>query len=133
MHELPNTAPAEVLQALMQYEPIFHRPAFGATREAFARWLAPEFCEVGASGRCYARDEVLDILAQRHAQPDPVPEVWRAHDFRCCAVAPDLYLLTYTLVQAESRVTRRATLWRRGVVDWQIVYHQGTLVASVEA
>ena len=27
-------------------------------------------------------------------------------------------------------LTRRATLWRRTNNDWQIVYHQGTVVAD---
>lgn len=42
-------------------------------------------------------------------------------------LAPDNFLLTYTLYQGE-RATRRATLWRRHGAAWKIVYHQGTIV-----
>ena len=35
--------------------------------------------------------------------------------------------MTYTLLQG-ARVTRRATLWRRSMSGWKILYHQGTLV-----
>jgi len=40
------------------------------------------------------------------------------------------YLLTYTLVQDATRVTRRATIWRRSANTWKIVYHQGTVVEN---
>jgi len=39
-----------------------------------------------------------------------------------------LYLLTYTLLQDKTRLTRRSTIWRRTDGDWKIVFHQGTVV-----
>lgn len=84
------------------------------------------FWEVGASGQCYSREYVLDVLAERHASP--TEEQWETSDFFCQEIALDTYLLTYTLLQ-EARVTRRATLWRRSPEGWKIVYHQGTVVA----
>jgi len=35
--------------------------------------------------------------------------------------------LTYTLLQGERR-TRRTSIWRRSGAEWQIVFHQGTVV-----
>jgi len=43
-------------------------------------------------------------------------------------LADEVYLLTYTLLQGGSRLTRRATIWQRTKNGWQIVYHQGTIV-----
>jgi hypothetical protein len=37
-------------------------------------------------------------------------------------------LLTYTLLQDNQRLTRRATIWRSTADGWKIVYHQGTIV-----
>jgi hypothetical protein len=54
---------------------------------------------------------------------------WEAEDFHCQEIAPDNYLLTYTLHQG-SRITRRSTIWRRTVNGWRIVYHQGTIVEA---
>jgi hypothetical protein len=45
-------------------------------------------------------------------------------------IAPDKYPLTYALVQDATRVTRRATIWRRSSDGWKIVYHQGTIVEN---
>ena len=87
--------------------------------------VEPDFWEVGASGRRYDRAEVLDLLEKRHQAPRDDP--WETFDFQCREIAPDAYLLTYTLRQ-KARVTRRSTLWRRRDGAWRIAYHQGTLV-----
>lgn len=123
-----STAPelADVLDALRRREPIFHRPEFGTTRADRERMTAADFWEIGASGQRYSRAYVLDLLDRR--VPDPAEHTWQTSDFHCRRLGPDTYLLTYTLAQGE-RVSRRSTLWRRHDGDWQIVFHQGTLVA----
>lgn len=120
-----DPALAEILEELSEREPIFHRPEHGTTRRDFENMTEPDFWEVGASGRRYSRDFVLDTVTARYQTPHEDP--WRTHGFHCREIAPDNYLLTYTLHQGE-RVTRRATLWRRRAGTWRIVYHQGTIV-----
>ena len=114
-----------VLCELLQREPIFHRPEFGTTRKDFEKMTAPAFWEVGASGRRYSRQYVLDTLEKKYEKP--TEHVWEIRDFHCLEIATDNFLATYTLVQGE-RVTRRSTIWRRTAEGWQIVYHQGTVV-----
>src|SRR5262245_3982140 len=121
---------ADVLAELIRREPILHRPEFGTTRADFAAMTEPEFWEVGASGRRYSREYVLDTLEARHRAPHDDP--WETRGFHCLELAPDNFLLTYTLHQGE-RVTRRATLWRRRGGAWRIVYHQGTIVEDAAA
>jgi hypothetical protein len=127
----PNlvTAPEHmaVLHELMQREPLFHRPEFGTTRKDFERMTAPTFWEVGASGRRFSRQFVLDVLEKRYE--NSTEDVWEIGGFHCLEIAADNYLITYTLVQGE-RVTRRATIWRRTAEGWQILYHQGTTVTE---
>src|SRR5262245_44008821 len=53
------TATERARADLLQREPLFHRPEFGTTRPDFERMMAPEFWEVGASGRRYSREFVL--------------------------------------------------------------------------
>ena len=116
----------DVLRELMEREPIFHRAEFGTTRAEFDAMMAPEFREVGASGRRYNREFVLDVLERRFGEGHE--DVWETSEFECQRLADDLYLLTYTLLQDNVRRTRRATIWRRGMDSWKVVYHQGTLV-----
>ena len=86
------------------------------------------FWEVGASGRRYSREFVLDTLQGRLPTGDE--DRWETKGFHCLEIAPENYLVTYTLVQG-ARVTRRATLWRRSKSAWKVLYHQGTLVEPV--
>jgi hypothetical protein len=117
-----------VLKKLQAREPIFHRPEFGTTRDAFDQMMDAGFWEVGASGRCYSREYVLQTLIQRHSAPHE--DVWEASGFRCTELSSVTYLVTYTLVQDKVRVTRRATIWRRTKDGWTILYHQGTIVEA---
>lgn len=111
------TAPEhlEVFRELRQREPLFHHPEFGTTRRDFENMTAEEFFEVGASGRRYNREYVLEELVKRYANPQYrgihslSESAWETKDFHCLEIARDNYLLTYTLVQ-EARITRRATL-----------------------
>ncbi len=114
-----------VLEELKLREPIFHHPEFGTTRWDYEAMTDPEFWEVGASGRRYSREFVLETLENR--APDPDEAQWLTREFQCREIAADNYLITYTLHQGK-RVTRRATLWRRTMSGWKILYHQGTIV-----
>jgi hypothetical protein len=115
----------DVLNELKNREPIFHLPEFGTSRKDFENMTEETFWEVGASGRIYTREYVLNVLEERFANPRE--DKWETKDFKCQEIANDNYLLTYTLLQGE-RITRRATIWRRYIDDWKIVYHQGTIV-----
>lgn len=116
--------------ALAAREPLFHRAEFGTTRQDFDRMMAPDFREVGASGRIYSRAFILDTLEKRHQAPTQAQaERLDVTDFGCQQVAADLFLATYTLDQS-GRISRRASLWRRTPAGWQVVYHQGTIAAD---
>ena len=115
----------EVMGELMKREPRFHRVEFGTKREDYERMTAPGFWEVGASGRRYNREYVIESLERRYE--NITYETWYIEDFQCQEIAQDNYLVTYTLFQ-DDRQSRRSTIWRLSKSDWKIVYHQGTLV-----
>ncbi|MEV0762795.1 DUF4440 domain-containing protein [Nocardia sp. NPDC050435] len=122
----------DVLVELERREPIFHRPEFGTTRADFERSTAPDFWETGASGKRYSREFVWATIEQRQLAASEHPhgdDLWTTCDFQLREIAPDTYLLTYSLRQPE-RLTRRLTVWQRISGDWTILYHQGTVVAE---
>src|SRR5579862_4579026 len=102
---------SDILAELSAREPIFHRPEFGTTRADFEKMTVDDFWEVGASGRCYSRAFVLDELEKRHAVPHA--DIWEITNLQCRGLAPDVYLVTYTLLQHGERLTRRSTIWQR--------------------
>ena len=120
-----------VLAELREREPIFHRREFGTSADQLRAQTDEQFWEVGASGLRYSREAVVTTRAELFAsQPEPWEGgTWSTDDFCCQQIAPDLFLLTYTLDQA-GRITRRSTLWSRASGQWLIVYHQGTVVAE---
>jgi len=117
-----------ILDDLRRREPLFHRPELGTTRADFERMTADSFWEIGASGRRYDREFVLNELEKRYS--GPYADDLQVDDFQCTEIAAGNYLVTYTLIQDGHRVTRRATIWRRTEGGWQAVYHQGTLVSE---
>ncbi|MGB8258804.1 MAG: DUF4440 domain-containing protein [Terracidiphilus sp.] len=115
-----------VLQELAALEPIFHQPRPGTPRAELEQATVEDFWEIGASGRRYRREFVLDVLEKRAAEGRT--ELWHYTDYHLRELAPGLYLLTYTLVQDAGRLTQRSTIWRKAPTGWQIVFHQGTVV-----
>ncbi|WP_446944683.1 hypothetical protein [Rhizobium leguminosarum] len=59
-----------ILGELRQREPIFHRRAFGTSRDDLEAMTAEDFFEIGASGRIYQRDFVIANLLERYQQPE---------------------------------------------------------------
>lgn len=113
-------------EELTAREPIFHRRELGTSRADFERMTAEDFWEVGASGRIYTRDEVLDELERRYS--GSYVDDLEASGFQCRRLAENVYLVTYHLVQDGTRHTRRATIWERTPDGWKIIYHQGTII-----
>ncbi|MDR3740436.1 MAG: DUF4440 domain-containing protein [Terracidiphilus sp.] len=123
-HTDPELLP--ILEELRRREPIFHTPRFAVTLDDVERGVAPEFWEVGASGRRYSRSFILHMLATDPARYVNAEEAgWTADGFAVRRLGPGTYLLTYLLNQAGRR-TRRVTIWEKTADNWRILYHQGT-------
>ncbi|MBI2791158.1 MAG: DUF4440 domain-containing protein [Gammaproteobacteria bacterium] len=119
----------KILEELKSREPIFHHPdKFGRTEHDILNQICDEFWEVGASGNVYTKEVVLSTLLERYNDPN-YKDIWEAKDFALTRIAQDNYLLTYTLIQDKTRLTKRSTLWRRENGAWKILYHQGTVVS----
>jgi hypothetical protein len=127
-HVDPDLQP--VMDELRSREPIFHTQRFGRSLEDFERSTAPDFWEVGASGRRYSRDFILGMRAKDELVDADIAG-WKTSAFGLRRIGPDCFLLTYTLDQA-GRLTRRATIWEKAPTGWRILYHQGTIVTAQE-
>jgi hypothetical protein len=129
-----------VLEELARRETIFHRAEFGTARADFERMAEEAFWEVGASGRRYSREYVLDELERRRANPSE--DDWQTGNFHRSEIAADNYLHTYTLIQGarhpaldhlaadgrglEDRLSPGDDLERRLRLGWIVkVYRRG--------
>lgn len=121
-----------ILDQLRRREPIFHNPEFGSTTAEFERATAPDYWEVGASGRRYSREFILAWAKDSPAHfVDAATAGWQTEEFGLRRLGHDTYLLTYTLDQAGRR-TRRSTIWQNSENGWRILYHQGTIISVEE-
>jgi hypothetical protein len=123
---------SETLQAvnisdeLVKLERDFHQPPPGTSVASLEAATVEDFWEVGASGRCYNRSFVIGELERRLKNPSS--NLWTYSDSKCRQLAPDVFLLSYALVQDNGRLTRRSTIWQRFPDGWKMVFHQGTIV-----
>lgn len=126
----PDAKLISILHELLPLEPIFHTQEFGLTCADFEKRMVPDYWEVGASGRRYSREFILDFLA-KNPPVDASSAGWKTSDHALRQLGPDTYLLTYTLLQGE-RLTRRSTVWQKANESWRILYHQGTVASASE-
>ena len=119
-----------ILDEIRRREPIFHSPEFGTSAADYERVVAEDYWEVGASGRRYSREFILNSL---YPEPPAFAESlgWESWDYALRRLGPETYLITYVLRQGD-RMTRRATIWESSPEGWRVLYHQGTIVSMNE-
>lgn len=88
-----------------------------ASRDAVAGLLHPEFTEIGASGRTWTRDNILQTIA-------PLGTV-DTFDMVTTQIAPAVMLVTYERVIGAERA-RRSSIWVNLDGEWLLRHHQGT-------
>jgi hypothetical protein len=109
------------LDAVVALELALLDPAVRADPGRVAALLHPEFVEVGASGRRWQRDPIVERLAGEAPQP------LRAADVAATRLGLDAVLVTYRVDRA-GRASWRSSVWVRVGGEWVMRYHQGTLV-----
>ena len=107
------------LDRVVELELTLLRPDVRRDPAAVSALLHPDFVEVGASGRRWLRDEVID-----HVVESPASDV-DVRDIDARVIARGVVLLTYRAI-TEGRTTLRSSLWVSGGAHWSVIYHQGT-------
>ena len=114
----------DMLQRIASWEQTLLWPAPETTTEQIDALLAPEFHEIGASGRRFDRAFGLATLLERRGQTAATD--WVLSDRRVDRITEDVVLHTYRLQRQDGQTSRRSTLWRRADEGWMAVFHQGT-------
>uniref|UniRef100_A0A486XQJ5 DUF4440 domain-containing protein n=1 Tax=Rheinheimera sp. BAL341 TaxID=1708203 RepID=A0A486XQJ5_9GAMM len=118
-----------IKQQLIALEQLLAQPATRLSVELLNRYLADDFYEIAATGRCFGKADVLERL------PTETPPVITQQDFNCRVLADGLAQLTYraTIKRAEEdnvSYSMRSSLFRFDGEKWQMVFHQGTACES---
>jgi hypothetical protein len=88
--------------------------------------LAPDFVEIGASGRRWDLATTLALLADETL--DPSADAIEMTALHGRALAPGV-VQTFWDSRRGARQARRTSIWCERGNGWQQVYHQGTLLA----
>lgn len=111
----------EDLAEVMALERELQTAAVRADKERLVELLAPEFEEIGASGRVWDLPSILGMLL---AENDETPDI-EVHELTGRAIAEDVVILRWQSVRGDRRV-HRASLWQRRREGWRLLHHQGT-------
>ncbi len=114
--------PCELLE---QLELSLLNPAGRTDLALLRRLIADDFTEVGASGRTFGKDEVLERL------PGEIGVTFQAQNVLVKLLSPTVGIVTYTAIRTAGGVSAcslRCSVWRSSGGLWQMVYHQGTAV-----
>lgn len=87
--------------------------------------IAPDCQEIGASGAMHDAVSAQAYVNAGHEAPDR--PIWPASEFAVRQLAEGVFLLTYRLDRPD-RPTRRSSIWKATNNDWQMIFHQGTLL-----
>ncbi len=121
---------ADLVDHLRELEERLFDPAVRASRQALEALLAPEFQEIGSSGRLFGCEEIIAALLSEE------PVMSRTlHDLSLVMVEARVTLLTYrstrTTMDGAVVSSLRSSLWRQDDDGtWRMVFHQGTLASE---
>lgn len=114
----------QAVQAAVDGELRLLDPEVRASRELVLELLDPEFTEIGASGRRWDAQSILEVTSSGSVSADSPVEV---SEMSGVVLAPGIVHLTYFSNNAGRRA-RRSSLWRLTDTGWRVYFHQGTLV-----
>lgn len=127
------TTSAPDTEFFRRLEQTLHRPEVRRSPDAVRTLLADDFIEFGSSGRVYDKASIIEALTDEPmAEAALVPDV---HDFAARTISPDHVLVTYRSSRPRSdgtvaRTTLRSSIWKLIDGQWQMLFHQGTIVPS---
>lgn len=113
----------DVMATVLELERELQSPTARADEGRLLELLAPDFTEVGASGRAWDRESILGLLREQSDNEETSPI--GIHDLRGRVIAPGVVQVAWDSDQAGRRA-RRTSIWCERDSGWQQVHHQGT-------
>jgi hypothetical protein len=115
----------DLSQTLLQLERRLLSQATRRDAEEISCLLADDFIEFGASGSIWSKAEVIEQLPHE-------PFVKRSiTQFAVKTLSEESALVTYQCHihdQSEIVASLRSSIWRNRDDQWQMIFHQGTLI-----
>ena len=113
-------------QMLLNLEKKLARIGSKISAEEASSLIGEDFLEFGASGKVWSKADIIPQMAEWTAS-EAVIESFTVRD-----LGPVMCLVTYKLVDPVKNgpVSNRSSIWRYTGDKWEIIFHQGTVVAD---
>ena len=125
IHAMTQLSSPQPLDRVLDLERELQTPACRADEARLRELLAPDFVEIGASGRRWDLDSTLTMLREESAADDS--DAITLTGLAARALAPGVVQVFWESDRAGRRA-RRTSIWCEREAGWQQVYHQGTLL-----
>lgn len=122
---MPSATTPDDLALVLELESELQTKACRNNRARLRELLAPDFTEVGASGRVWDLPSTLELLESESGETEEIEVI----DLTGRILADHLVLVRWDSAY-EGRRARRTSLWRHDAEGWRLVHHQGTVLAS---
>jgi len=118
---------AELIKAL---EIELLQPEVRKSKERLEELIADEFIEISESGKKYNKQDILSALPKQSGIKFFLSNV------KCTEISPGVVLATFQLekeiVNSGEKITSlRSSVWQNRNGNWQIIFHQGTLLKNL--
>lgn len=118
----------QIKEHLISLEEKLLNPSIRKSVEEVSQLLADDYREFGSTGKVYNKKDTIEAL-----QNEPAGQI-SAHDFKVNLLTSEVALLTYTAVKRDNAnnetTSLRSSLWKKTGENWQIIFHQGTLLKN---
>ena len=106
------------------------KPEVRRSAKRISELLADDFIEFGMFGKKFTKQDFIKILPNSEEEKF---EKYEASDFETREIATGTVLLTYKatidfLKTNEKIQTLRCSIWQKRGDDWQMIFHQGTVI-----
>lgn len=118
---------AETIEYLIARERAILTLEVRSNPEELKKYIDEEFLEIGASAYKMRFEEILEVL--------PKSLDWKAeiYDIESKSITQDVIVLVYKAqikhdLKSTPYESVRSSIWKRGVKDWKLAFHQGTKI-----
>ena len=115
------------MDELITFEKMLLKQPTRSDTAVLQRLLADDFLEFGASGMAFGKKEVLERLPQETSDTQIT-----GYDFKVTMISETVGLVTFKaskLENGQTRLSLRSSLWAKRDGNWQMVFHQGTVLS----
>jgi aminoglycoside 6'-N-acetyltransferase len=111
----------EIINLLEGLEQELLQTATRKSKKKLNLLLADDFKEFSKSGKIYTKQDILGTL------PSELSHKFIATNFETIELSPDVVLINYKTTE-QSNTALRSSIWKNINNNWQIVFHQGTII-----